>query len=258
MAITGIKHPVAAKIDTESYSAVAYGQGVVIGAVLKADITIEGQSDNDLYGDNGILETDDSFSGGTVALNVDELSDENYCYLLGAKTETVLGKTVIRDSGADVSPYVGFGYYKTGKKNNVPYYVAYWYYKLKFAKPSESAETIKKQITWQTPTIEAPILSLGNGDWRDFARFDSEQAAIAWLDALAELADAVDKSDLATAIAAAGALEAETYTSTSWANLAIALVEAEKVNAEVYASQAMVNAAEAALTAAQTDLVQRT
>lgn len=257
MAITGLKHPVAAKVTDESYSSIQYGQGVVVGAAIRADVTIETPSDNDLYGNNGIIETDSSFSGGSITLGIDDLSDDVYCYLMGAQRTNMLGKDVIRDSGADTPPYVGFGYYKTGKKNNVPYYEVNWYYKLQFGKPSEATETKGQQITWQTPTIEGPVMTLENGDWRDRARFDREEDAVAWLDSMARLGASVDRSNLQTAITAAKAEEAnaETYTSVSWAALVVALNEAERVAAAPYATQDMIDEAEHALTQATTGLV---
>lgn len=259
MAITGLKHPVAAKVATESYSSIQYEQGIVVGAAIRADVTVETPSDNDLYGNNGIIETDSSFSGGSIALGIDDLLDDVYCYLMGAQRTTMMGKEVIRDSGADTPPYVGFGYYKTGKKNNVPYYEVNWYYKLQFGKPSEATETKGQQITWQTPTIEGPIMTLENGDWRDRARFEAETDAVAWLDSMAQLVAGVSKTDLQAAIAAAEAEipNAETYTSVSWANLVVALNEATRVNAVPYATQGMIDEAEAALEQATTALAAR-
>lgn len=259
MAITGLKHPVAAKVVQEDYSSAQYGQGIVVGAAIRADVTIETPSDNDLYGNNGIVETDSSFSGGSISLGVDDLVDEVYCYLMGAKRATVMGKEVIRDTGEDTPPYVGFGFYKTGKKNNVPYYEANWYYKVQFGKPSEATETKRNQITWQTPTISGPIMTLEDGSWRDRARFENEEDAVAWLESLAKIGAAVNKSELISEIDAANAekVNAETYTSVSWANLVIALNEAERVVSEAYATQDLVDTAKDALASARSVLETR-
>ena len=79
----------------------------------------------------------------------------------------------------------------------------------------------------------------------------------AWVDGMANMSSAVDKSTLIATISTAEEKEAETYTSASYADMFVALLGAINVNANKYATQAMVDSANTALTNAIAALEER-
>ncbi len=188
MAKIGLYYPVAAVITNDEYGkAPTYDKGFVIGKAITADKTIN-TNDNPLYADGGIAENDRSFSDGTISLGIDDIMLKDQATLLGA-TYTAAdepGNTpeTIEKSSDDIAPYVGFGYYKRGIKNNVPYFEATLLLKVQFAPFSESAKTKEKAIEWQTPTIEGSIMIVDGykgGKYEETAKFATESDCREWL-----------------------------------------------------------------------------
>lgn len=259
MAFIGLKHPVYAPIaSAPSGSTPTYGTGLVIGKAIQArvDITL---NDSKLYADDGVAESDKGFQSGTISLGLDDLSDDAILAMLGSKAATVGGVAIVRDAATYASPEGGFGYYRVRKKGGVRTIRAFWYYRTQWGQPSEEATTKGENVEWQTPTVEGDIMTVDDADqtWRDWADFDTEAAAVAWLDGMANTGTPADTTDLEAAITAALLLESETYTSASWVGLANALATAQAVVALDNPSQAEVDAAETALADATEGLVER-
>ena len=117
MAIIGLSKPYYA-IYSATGSAVSYASGGVLGKATEANIDIETSEDNNLYADNGIAETDRQFTGGTLTLSTDDLSQEVSKAILGLKEEaldTIEGITdedvqeLIYDD-TQQTPYLGVGF----------------------------------------------------------------------------------------------------------------------------------------------------
>ena len=193
MAKIGLKYPVAAIILTEpDGSAPTYDTGFVIGKAISANKSIT-SNDNPLYGDDAIAENDTSFSEGTIELGVTDFGTDTedtldiQAKLLGhtVVTEGDVGSEikVIKKKAGDNAPYVGLGYYKTKKINNVQMYEATLLYKVKFQLPSEETQTKGQSIEWQTPTITGRITTLPNYNdaYEDTAIFSTEAACKTWL-----------------------------------------------------------------------------
>lgn len=76
MAFVGMKHVVAAPIKTEvAGQAVTYDAGVEIGAAISATVTINRNTEG-LYANDALKESDNSITGGTIDLNIDDISDD--------------------------------------------------------------------------------------------------------------------------------------------------------------------------------------
>ena len=69
MATIGLSKPYYA-IYAEAGGVVSYSDGAVMGKATEANISIETTEDNNLYGDNGLAETDRRFANGTLTLMV--------------------------------------------------------------------------------------------------------------------------------------------------------------------------------------------
>ena len=256
MAKIGLRHLVGAEIDTQELGvAPTYKAGFKIGKSISADLSIE-VADNPLYADDGIAETDNSFTSGTLTLGIAEYGNsteegqEVQQKLLGQRIVEVGGVNVIRSSGQDMAPNVGIGYIREKMQNGITSYEAVWLYKVQFGAPSESATTKGQSIEWQTPEIEGTIMVVEDFDkntYRDKSTFLSLAQAIAWIEGMANMSSVVDKSTLIATIATAEEKEAETYTSTSYADMFVALLGAKNIDGNQYATQTRVDSANTGL-----------
>ena len=109
MAFTGLQYAVVAAITAETEgSAVTYGTGKVLGRMISANISWT-RNDNPLYADDAIAENDNGVTGGTIELNVDDISDAGRVYVLGETEVTVTGGTEYETTETP-APYVGVGF----------------------------------------------------------------------------------------------------------------------------------------------------
>lgn len=84
------------------------------------------------YGDDRVVETDKSVTGGTITVELNNDDDEMYVYLLG-HTQTTGESGEIISNADDVAPYVGAAAVgKSGSK-----WVAKIYNKCQFAEPND-------------------------------------------------------------------------------------------------------------------------
>lgn len=207
MAKIGLKYPVAAIITAEPAGAEpTYGTGFVIGKAVSANKSIT-SNDNPLYGDDAIAENDTSFSEGTIELGVTDFGTDTedtleiQARLLG---HTIVNEgdvsdpiKVIKKKASDNAPYVGLGYYKTKKLNNVQMYEATLLYKVKFQLPSEETTTKGQNIEWQTPSITGRITTLPNINdaYEATAIFETEAECKAWLNGKLNISASSDSDD---------------------------------------------------------------
>ena len=187
MAKVGLKYPLYAILGEDG----AYAGGGVIAKAIKASVTAE-SNDVKLYADDGVAESDKSFKGGKISLNVDDLTNKVYCDMLGhtytavSESEPATPETVLANAN-DIAPYVGVGFYGRVVRNGKPSYLAKWLKKVQFAEPADETETRGDAVNYQTPTIEGDVFQLDNGDWKDQAEFKNEADAKKWLEAKAEI-----------------------------------------------------------------------
>lgn len=194
MAFVGMKYCVAAPVKTETRGqALTYDTGVVVGRAIGANVNWNRNSDA-LYADDALAESDNSLTGGTVDINVDDISDEAQLVIFSqTKTDgTNSGPDVYHENG-DPSPYIGLGYYRVRRFKDVETYVAYWIHKTQLAVSTEAANTKGNTVTWQTPTATGNVMavvndSTGKNQFRDRASFTDESKAIEWLNTKANIA----------------------------------------------------------------------
>ena len=126
MATIGLSKPYYA-IYSETGGVVSYSDGAVMGKATEANITIETTEDNNLYGDNGLAETDRRFANGTLTLSTTDLSQTVSAAILGLKEEAVTGIEGVTDTSVkeiiyddrQVTPYLGVGFIIKKKVNGV-------------------------------------------------------------------------------------------------------------------------------------------
>lgn len=193
MAHIGMKRPVAAKWAEGN----TYTGGFVIAKAINFTGT-PNKNDVDLYADDELAETDKSVKDWGTSLNVDDLSLKVQADLLGhtyteAKAAESGGEATpesIEVGTDDVAPFLGVGFYKRRRKNNVTSFTAIWLYKVQHSEPTENAETKGDTTNFQTPTIEGkayPVSVDGRMSIGKKLVFNTEAEAVAWLNEMAKI-----------------------------------------------------------------------
>lgn len=192
MAHVGMKYPVAAPItEGTTVANITYGTGYVIGKAINFTGT-PSNSDVVLYADDGKAETDKAMQNLGTSLNVDDILLEIQAKLLGhTYTAAGTGENPDPESMAinanDVAPYVGMGFYKRRRKNNVTTFTAIWLYQVQNANPTENAATKGETTEFQTDTIEGTAYPLEDGAMYIKKVFATEAAAKTWLNTQANI-----------------------------------------------------------------------
>lgn len=138
-------------------------------------------NDAKLFADDGLAESDTTFSNGTITAGIDEDDDVTMATLLG-HTISQDGE-MIRNS-TDTAPYVGWGRVITKIVNGVYKYKVEFLYKVKFSEPSQDDNTKGESVSFSTPQLQGIVSMLANGDWSKSETFDTETAAVSYLESL--------------------------------------------------------------------------
>lgn len=172
---------------------VSYASGSVMGKATEANIEIETSEDNNLYGDNGIAETDRQFTGGTLTLSTDDLSQEVSKAILGLKEQAVDTIEGITDEDVQEliyddtqqTPYLGVGFIIKKVRNGVTMWRGVVLTKVMFSIPSDAATTQGESIEWQVPELSATIMRDDSAThmWKREATFTTEAQAEAYIKA---------------------------------------------------------------------------
>lgn len=190
MATIGVSKPYYAVYANDG-STVTYSKGGVMGKATSVNIAIEQSSNNDLYGDNGIAESDKRFSNGTLTLSTTDLNQPVSRVILGAreaKLDTISGVTdsdvneLIYDDEMD-APYLGVGVIVKKKVDGAIKWRAVILTKVQFAVPADSAETEGESINWQVPELTGTIMRDDSEKhaWKKEATFTTEAQAEAYI-----------------------------------------------------------------------------
>ena len=166
MAIIGVSKPLYA-VYSASGNKVTYATGGVLGKLTEVNLEIEVSEDNNLYADNGVAETDRTFSNGKLTLKPDDLSQEVAKAILGVQ-ESEIGSGVSGVTDVLLT-------------------------KCMFAVPSDAATTQGESIEWQVPELSATVMrdDSENHAWKKEATFTTEAQAEAYLKARLSIAGGV-------------------------------------------------------------------
>lgn len=189
MAFVGLKYAAFAPLISETPGQLpTYGHGVVVGKMIGADITYTRNSEA-LYADDAMSESDNSMTGGTISLNLDDISDEANVAMLGMIHDEARDEY---DETDTPSPNGGFGYIRVRSLRNKVDYIGFWIYKTQLAIASESASTKAQNVNWQTPTVTGNIMAAQpKADMKNHFRvrkvFSNEAEAYAWINTFANI-----------------------------------------------------------------------
>lgn len=192
MATIGLSKPYYA-IYAEAGGVVSYSDGAVMGKAKEANISIETTEDNNLYGDNGLAETDRRFANGTLTLSTTDLSQEVSKAILGLTEQAITGIDGVTDTSvkelvyddAQVTPYLGVGFIIKKKVNGVYKWRGVVLPKVMFSVPEDAATTQGESIEWQTPELTGTIMRDDSAThvWKKEATFTTEAQAEAYIKA---------------------------------------------------------------------------
>ena len=190
MATIGLSKPYYA-VYANTSGTVSYSNGAVMGKATEANIEIEASEDNNLYADNAIAETDRQFTGGTLTLSTDDLSQEVSKAILGLTEQAVGAIDGITDEDVQeliyddtqVTPYLGVGFIVKKVKNGVTAWRGIVLTKVMFSIPSDAATTQGESIEWQVPELTATIMRDDSAThmWKREATFTTEAQAEAYI-----------------------------------------------------------------------------
>lgn len=194
MAVIGLKHlAVSPIVEYEAGEEPTYDGGMVVGHMMKADLSWK-HGDAKLYGDNTIVERDNSVTEGSLTVGTTHISMAGRELMLGIEKYNTpqSGGTQEYANNDDPAPYVGVGYVATDVDEGETKYIGYWYFKCQFQQDSETFETKGDAVNYQTPELIGTIFgvqpdSSNKNKFRKFAEFTTEAEAIAWVDALADI-----------------------------------------------------------------------
>lgn len=192
MATIGLSKPYYA-IYAEAGGVVSYSDGAVMGKATEANISIETTEDDNLYGDNGLAETDRRFTNGSLTLSTTDLSQEVSKAILGLTEQAITGIDGVTDTSVkelvyddtQVTPYLGVGFIIKKKVNGVYKWRGVVLPKVMFSVPEDAATTQGESIEWQTPELTGAIMRDDSAThmWKREATFTTEAQAEAYIKA---------------------------------------------------------------------------
>ena len=192
MAQITLKHLAVAPLTNETDgSAPTYGNGLIAGNLMQANINWN-RGNTRLDGDDKMVLRDNSPTSGTLTIGTTYLSRAAKLMMLnmeqdsaGSGSQTEYGVT------GDPAPFVGVGYvWKDALDTETPF-KAYWYYKVQFSL-NEEMNTHGENTEYGTPSLEGEVMIVRpaadlHTRMRKEADCATEAAAIAWVDALANI-----------------------------------------------------------------------
>ncbi len=147
-----------------------------LGKAVSCQVSVTNNS-AELYADDGLAESDYSFSKATVTLGVDDEADATFAELLG---HTITEGEVVCNSN-DTAPYVAIGRIVTKIVGGERKYKVEFLSKVKFQEPNQEDQTKGETVEFTTSTIEGTASTLPNGEWRKFKSFDTYADAETYL-----------------------------------------------------------------------------
>ena len=168
MAEFGAKYP-CFKSDTSN-------AGVVIGKLVAANLTVNLAS-GELYADDTLAEQLSEFSSGSIAMETDDMTDDNASEVYGC----TVSEGLVTYKQGDTPPLGKLAYYKVLMRNGVRKFKGYYYPKVRAAIGNDNAQTRGSSITFQTSQTTFTVFAADDGTWRQTKEFDTEATVKTWV-----------------------------------------------------------------------------
>ena len=167
--------------------------GVVLGKLVSANLTVNLAS-GELYADDGLDEQLSEFSSGTIALETNDLTDDNAAEIYGCN---VTDGVVTYNTG-DTAPMGRFGHYRVLMRGGKKYFEGRYFPRVRAALGNENDQTRGNSITFQTVNTTLTVFADDNGDWKKTQTFDTEPAAKAWVSQMCAITETAGGSGTET------------------------------------------------------------
>lgn len=167
-----------------------------MGKAVSASFEPAESSDNRLWANNSVAETDASAAaGGTLSLTLDRLTADAHVDLFGLTSKTTsvtVGEDTVEgtgydDTGEEQANAVGVAFIRWKQENNSrQIHEAVIYSYVTFSPPSDEYETYDGDdgVEWQTPELEGAVSGnsvTGTYPWRKRYTFPSQAAAVQFI-----------------------------------------------------------------------------
>lgn len=150
--------------------------GIVLGKLVSANMTVNLAS-GEIYADDGLAEQLSEFASGTIAMETDDMTDENASKIYGCK---VKDKVVTYNKG-DTAPRGGLAYYKVLMRNGKKFFKGYFYPRVRAALGNDNAQTRGNSITFNPVSTTFTVFADDAGDWRMTQTFETADECKAWV-----------------------------------------------------------------------------
>lgn len=164
--------------------------GVVLGKLVSANLTVTLAS-GELYADDGLAEQASEFASGSIAMETDDLTDDNAAIIYGCEVED----GVVTYNKDDNAPRGALGYYKVLMRKGKKYYKGYYYPDSRAALGNDNAQTRGSSITFNTTSTTFTVFADDAGDWRKTKTCDTVDDVKAWLNSLLSISTADNPAD---------------------------------------------------------------
>lgn len=151
-----------------------------LGKAIDCKVALELNS-AELYGDDGLCESDYTFNKGTVTITVDDDDDTILAPLLGHKISED-GEIVRTDT--DTAPYIAFGRILTKIVGGTYKYKVEYLSKVKFKDTMPDEKTKSETVEFTPVSIEGSVMRKTDGEWSKSKTFPTYKEASEYLDSL--------------------------------------------------------------------------
>lgn len=180
------------------------GTGKVAGKATEINTTVTANSVMQ-YADDAISEASAPFTGGTVAVGLNDLVDTAEAELCG---HVIDGNGILTANADDEAPYVVFGFVYPALVSGVKKYGVRCYTRVKFAPPGDDLKTKGQNLEFAGVTINGTLMENKDGDWKKQKLCDTLDQAMALLNTWCNMPSSYDAltctpvpADAATSIA---------------------------------------------------------
>ena len=149
---------------------------VRIGRLVKADLTVNLASGK-LFADDGLAESVEEFSSGSIAMETDDMEDGVASVVYGAEVKD--GE--VRYTTADAPPAGGLAYFKKLMRRKKVIYKGYFYPLVMASLGNDTAQTKGDSITFGTNNTTFTVFACEDASWRHTKEFPTEAEALAWI-----------------------------------------------------------------------------
>ena len=163
----------------------AQDAGVVLGKLVSANLTVN-LATGELYADDSLAEQVSEFSSGSIAMETDDMTDENAGVVYGCTVSDGL----VTYNKNDTPPRGILGYYKVLMRSGKKFFKSYAYPRTCAALGNDNAQTRGSSITFTTSNTTFTVFADDKGDWRLTKTFDSAEEARAWVNEKCGISDA--------------------------------------------------------------------